>query len=174
MGAGSSSKEIPFVELQKPLDASDLESYEDAKNEVVRLRLLMAKAAGAAKPTETISQESETYGSWSILFAGDAAAGDQAVNLHATLAEAQLLGPIKCCRFALLGLRTNETSTAASKEDGCRVYWLEQFEDLSEYEKHKRANVASPNDNNTMMPFGMGDLTQHLGDTQGAPPCIWP
>ena len=32
MGAGSSSKEIPFVELQKPLDASDLESYEDKTN----------------------------------------------------------------------------------------------------------------------------------------------
>ncbi len=43
MGAGTSAP--LFVELQKPLDASDLENYEDARNEVVHLRRLLAKAA---------------------------------------------------------------------------------------------------------------------------------
>jgi hypothetical protein len=43
MGAGTSAP--LFVELQKPLDASDLENFEDARNEVVHLRRLLAKAA---------------------------------------------------------------------------------------------------------------------------------
>jgi hypothetical protein len=134
------------------------------------------KVDAAATAPESLQQviESDVFGALSILNVRTRKAGEDAVSLHAPFAEAQLLGPVVCCRFALLGLRTDTqpiVSDVISDEDvvaGCKVFWLEQFRDAAEFEKHNRGVLASPQTRKSgMMPFGLGDLTAHLGEKEG-------
>ncbi len=141
------------------------------------------KADAAAKAPETPQQviESDVFGALSILNVRTRKAGEEAVSLHAPFAEAQLLGPVVCCRFALLGLRTDaqpivsdviSDDVVANIQDdviaACQVFWLEQFKDAAEFEKHNRGGLASPQKRKSgMVPFGLGDLTAHLGEKEG-------